>query len=260
MLNRNPISNYSIQFFFLICVYIIPLHPQQNDFKNFSNILGDVFTSPARFDSRDWQRLGASIGATSGAFLLDKNIQKFSSEILSTTLDVLFSIDKFSVEAALGGAVGTYIYGLAIKNNKTRELGLRLSESVITASIITIAIKSILGRTRPSATKDNTIFEPFNIAWEKTAFPSGHSSIAFAFSTIIAEEKDSDLWKIFWYSAAVMVGGARVYHNEHWFSDVVAGGLLGYFVGRFVINHQSNKAIYEPLSTPSPILKIIVPL
>lgn len=258
-MNRNLISSYSIRFFFFICVYIVPLHPQQNDFKNFSNTFIDAVVSPAKFDSKDWQRLGASIGATSGAFFLDKNIQKISSEIQSPTLDVLFSIDKFSVEAALGGAVGTYIYGLAIQNNKTRALGLRLSESVFATTIITIAIKSVMGRTRPAVTRDNSIFEPFNIVWEKTAFPSGHTSIAFAFSTIIAEEKDSDLWKILWYSMAAMVGGARIYHNEHWFSDVVAGGLLGYFVGRFVINHSSNKPLNEQNIQPTPILKINIP-
>jgi len=243
-----------------MCIYIIPLFPQQNDFKNFSDVFIDAVTSPAHFDSKDWQRFGITTGAVSSSFFLDKKIKKISSEIQSPALNVLFSIDKYSVEAVLGGAVGTYIYGLSTKNDKARELGLRLSESVLATTIITIAIKSVLGRTRPAVTEENSIFEPFNTAWERTAFPSGHTSIAFAFSTIIAEEKDSDLWKILWYSTAVIVGGARIYHNDHWLSDVVAGGLLGYFVGRFVINHDSNKPVYEPHSPPTPILKIYIPI
>ncbi|HPI36792.1 MAG TPA: phosphatase PAP2 family protein [Ignavibacteriaceae bacterium] len=238
---------------------VAPLSPQQNDLKNFGNVFVDVIASPVHFEAKDWQRFGITSGTVSCAFLLDKKVQNFSSGIQSPVLDFLFAIDKYSVQAAIGGAVGTYIYGLSIKNDKTRELGLRLSESVFTTTIITVALKSLFGRNRPSVTNDNSIFEPLNITWEKTSFPSGHTSIAFAFSTIMAEENNSDLWKILWYSAAVVVGGARVYHNDHWLSDVAAGGLLGYFVGRFVINHQSNKNDNAPIIPPPHILSINIP-
>ncbi len=57
----------------------------------------------------------------------------------------------------------------------------------------------------------------------------------------MANEIDNFFWKIGWYSLAGLVGYARIYHNQHWFSDVLMGAAIGYFSGEFVNNHSSNE-------------------
>jgi membrane-associated phospholipid phosphatase len=59
----------------------------------------------------------------------------------------------------------------------------------------------------------------------------------------MADVYNNFFWKFGWYSAAVLVGFARIYHNAHWFSDTVLGAAIGYFVGRFVMNHPTNQKI-----------------
>jgi len=57
----------------------------------------------------------------------------------------------------------------------------------------------------------------------------------------MANEVDNVFWKIGWYSLAGLVGYARIYNNQHWFSDVLMGAAIGYFSGEFVNNHNTNE-------------------
>ena len=81
---------------------------------------------------------------------------------------------------------------------------------------------------------------PFSVADDRVSFPSGHSTLAFAFSTVMAHQVNNIFWKVGWFSAAGLVSYARMYHDQHWFSDVLIGGAIGYFTGRFVVNHPLN--------------------
>src|SRR5690606_19049876 len=42
------------------------------------------------------------------------------------------------------------------------------------------------------------------------------------------------------YSGATLVGLARMYHDMHWASDVVAGAAIGIFTGRRVVRWQHS--------------------
>ena len=59
-------------------------------------------------------------------------------------------------------------------------------------------------------------------------------AVAFAVSTVMADYSDNLFWKSFWYGGAGLVALSRVYHNQHWVSDVFLGGAIGFFVGNFI--------------------------
>lgn len=61
------------------------------------------------------------------------------------------------------------------------------------------------------------------------SFPSGHTATAFATAEFLRQEyKDVSPWIcIAGYTAALVTGGLRIYNNQHWFSDVVAGAGIG---------------------------------
>jgi membrane-associated phospholipid phosphatase len=72
------------------------------------------------------------------------------------------------------------------------------------------------------------------------SFPSGHTSAAFAFATVMAKSTDNLIWKIFWYTGAGIVGMARIYHNVHWLSDTILSGFIGYSAASYVVHFSDN--------------------
>lgn len=211
-----------------------------DDISKFFKMGGKIISAPTNFDSHDILNLSLVTTATVGSFFLDNTGRQWALNNRSDFNDNLFSVDK-STTAIIGASVfGIYGYGLASNNSKIRTLGLQLAEATIYASGVTFVIKSLLGRTRPLVNKGHKDFDPFKFSFNQTSLPSGHSTLAFAFSTVMADQIDNTFWKIGWYSAASLVSVARVYHDKHWVSDVLLGSAIGYFVGRFVLNNQDD--------------------
>jgi membrane-associated phospholipid phosphatase len=212
-----------------------------SDFNDALNISGDYYTSPFRFDSKDWITFSSVVGITALASLADKEVRSFSQQNQSKFASALFNIDKYYyVEFVSASVIAFYGYGLVADNSKIRKLAVKLTEATLLASSITLITKTIVGRGRPYKQESQYFFNPFSLDNDFNSFPSGHTTLAFAYSTVMANEVDNIFWKIGWYSLAGLVGYARIYHNQHWFSDVLMGAAIGYFSGEFVNNHNTN--------------------
>lgn len=77
------------------------------------------------------------------------------------------------------------------------------------------------------------------------SFPSGHTATAFSAAEFMRLEYkgQSPIYGIAAYAIAATTGGLRIYHNNHWFSDVVAGagiGILSTQVSYFVYPRVKN--------------------
>lgn len=235
----------------------------EKDFGKFLEVGGDVFTSPKDFESDDWIKLSASIGISGLAMLVDEDVKEFSQSHKTEFFNTIFKIDDYyHSELMAVSIVAIYTYGLIDKNNRVRNLSLRLAEATVYGSLINMSIKFIGGRSRPFFTESAYDFNPFKMNFEQTSFPSGHSTLAFAYSSVMAKEYNNFFWKFGWYSLAAMTAYARVYNNKHWFSDIIFGSAIGLFVGEFVNNHKTNQssaANNEPIVLPPPILNISIP-
>lgn len=213
-----------------------------DDFNKFINVSADFYTSPVRFDSEDWIKLSSVIGITAIASLADKEVRSFAQQNQSKFADDIFNIDKYYYIEFVGASiVAFYGYGLIGENNKIRKLAVKLTEATFLATSITVITKTVVGRGRPYQQESQYFFNPFTFDNDYNSFPSGHTSLAFAYSTVMANEIDNIFWKIGWYSLAGLVGYARIYHNQHWFSDVLMGAAIGYFSGEFVSNQNSTE-------------------
>jgi membrane-associated phospholipid phosphatase len=77
---------------------------------------------------------------------------------------------------------------------------------------------------------------------DHNSFPSGHTVAASSLSAVLASRIDHPLATIALYGAATLTAVSRMYTDEHWFSDVVFGGLLASAVGRsLVLWHEGRQ-------------------
>ena len=211
-----------------------------SDFNKFFKTGEDVFISPSKWGQTDWLIFSGTVVATAGTFLIDDHARFFSKTSFG---DKIFSIDNaFNVTYPAIAIVGIYGCGLIFDDSKIRNLGLQLVESCAYAGIVTTVIKSAAGRSRPYTGKGNMDWHPVQFNTDKTSFPSGHATLAFAVSSVMANYLDNFYWKAGWYTIAALVGTARIYHDKHWLSDVVMGSAIGYFIGDYVSNHPENRS------------------
>lgn len=246
---------------FLFFFNLINYSQVDSDISDFFSAGKEILSSPLNFSKKDWTLFSSVIGTTSISFLVDNNFKDIAIKNYNSFNSNLFSIDNvYGNFPVTYGMVGIYSYGLFFKDKNFRKIGLRLIEASSYAGLITTVLKFSFGRSRPYLNEGNTKFQPFSTKGEYNALPSGHTTWAFAVSTVMANEIDNFFWKAAWFSAAGLVGAARIYHNAHWFSDVVLGGCIGYFTADFICNrhieadkNSSSNFYYYPYFTSSKI-------
>lgn len=75
---------------------------------------------------------------------------------------------------------------------------------------------------------------------DQLSFPSGHSSLSFAFASVVAEEHDW-YWGATAYSYAAITAFSRMHDNRHWLHDVVAGATIGASYGIGLATRENQK-------------------
>ncbi len=180
-------------------------------------------------------------------FFVDVYFRDYVKTIHNTLYDTVFSYaDHYGKPPiTIYTFIVFYFGGLFIAKDKIRIIGVKIFESFVFSGIIVTIIKSIIGRWRPYTEHGSWSFVSFTFGPnDHLSFPSGDVAVAFAFSVIIAGIFQNKLWKIFWYLIAVITSIGRIYHDQHWLSDVVAAAAITIWVGTF-INHRSQVRTYK---------------
>ena len=213
----------------------------ESDVGSFFTTGGNLFSDYFRFDKSTPLYSAGSLLFIAAGYAVDYNIHDLAGRNNSGFNDKLFSIDKvYGSGYTLIGIGGLYGAGLLLNNTGVRRLGLQTIEAVGYAGLITTLLKAVVGRSRPYTDEGKARFRPFNVHAAYTSFPSGHATVSFAVSTVLADNTNNVYLKVLCYAAAFAVAGARIYHNAHWFSDVIAGGLIGHFVGDYVSAQETE--------------------
>ena len=67
--------------------------------------------------------------------------------------------------------------------------------------------------------------------------PSGHTTVAFALATALADDIHRPWATVGLYTLAAGVGWSRINDNRHWLSDVAGGAILGITSAKLVNGH-----------------------
>lgn len=208
------------------------------------------FTKPFRLQNRDFVKLGKFALVAGALAFADEPIQRNALDLRTRSSSVR-NVGKYvtnfggAYEAATLGAFG--LYGIIVKSEKVKTTTLLATQAVVTGFITEAVIKTLTGRRRPNSYAANVEAEPKftgpfgNTSKDATgkksnsAFPSGHTTAAFAAATVFAVEyRNKPFIPIIAYSIASLVGVSRITENKHWATDVLGGAALGYLTGRQV--------------------------
>lgn len=138
-------------------------------------------------------------------------------------------------------AAGFTLTGIVLNDEDIARIGLEIYESYFFANNIHSVVKRMFGRSRPYEDKGTTNFNPFPDRKNPlNSFPSGHATLSFSLSTVLAGHVDNTWLKVLCYTPAVLTCFSRVYQEMHWGSDVFLGAAIGYLVGNFVVNRHRN--------------------
>jgi len=214
----------------------------------------DTVGAPLHWQGREWGLFSLSVAGVAAVSLADRPIRDSelhdNNRFANTVAD---NIEPLGSYAAFGVLGAFYLGGLAGHDDRAKAVAEDGLISILIADgVVTSALKFVAGRRRPRDTGRTYDFNPFHGG---ASFPSGHATQAFAVASVIAYEYDSPWIKGAAYGSAALVGFARVHHQAHWVSDVVAGGLIGTVVGRTVAAHNrarrsTHHVAVVPLSGP----------
>lgn len=197
-------------------------------------------TAPGRWDAKDWLILGAGIAGVAAVSLLDGPVHTQVQHIQNGSAnDVASEIRKFGGPYSYGVLGLFFAGGEAFNNAPAKAVFIDGAATTLIANAITIGLKYGVGRSRPSAGKGSTFFQPFSS--NNQSFPSGETTQAFAVASVIASHYDELPIKVASYGIASLVGMARIYENGHWTSDALAGALIGTAVGTAIVHFNDRR-------------------
>jgi membrane-associated phospholipid phosphatase len=218
--------------------------------KDIGHDQAGIWTSPLHIAPRDARWLLPFAAATGVALHYDAQAQQ-NLGIDKSRIDASNVISGFgSTYATLGGSAGLYFIGLKTHNDHLAETGRLGAEAVIDATLVIEAIKLASNRERPNEGNGQGGFWPHGTrSYELDgSFISGHATESFALARVIASEYPSKPVEVAAYAFAAAISASRVTARQHFPSDVLVGGTVGYLIGGYVVRHHATENVVSGLS------------
>lgn len=179
---------------------------------------------------------------------LDSVITKYLSNLVPHTL---LSNSFFSFFSLKGGSILIWILVIIIvallEERKNPGLSRRDKKFLIlfslafllTGLVSDIILKNIFMRSRPLSSIIYNLgsISPCPLDF---SFPSAHAATAFAAATILTFFDKKHRW--FYFLVAILISYSRIFLGCHYFFDVVAGGLIGYFISKLLLKLNRGSA------------------
>jgi membrane-associated phospholipid phosphatase len=195
--------------------------------------------------------IGAAI-AVSAAAVFDERIarwtQRPSIQGDSSRHDLVRTLTKVNEIPLTIAAVTTYGVGRLTGSHTVSDVGAHLTAALVATEIVAELVRVGVGRARPRASPNDAFqFDPGRglSRFESRSFPSMHAAVAFATAAALSEEmrlRDAPARIVaspLLFAAATIPGFTRLY--QHWASDVLAGSVVGAFLGARVVRYAHGR-------------------
>jgi membrane-associated phospholipid phosphatase len=152
--------------------------------------------------------------------------------------------DLVTLAAVVGILLAT---GLIARRSRLGRAAVVLASALTATGLIVLSLKWLANR------GEDGVFHGFWAGGQGIMFPSGHTAMAFAACAVIGA-----VWRKARWPACVIAAGVAVSRATliHFLSDVVAGALIGVFVGQLVTAWAAKAGFLEldvdPRTAPLP--------
>jgi len=156
-----------------------------------------------------------------------------------------------------GLSTALYAGGWLKGDDRMKRTSLLITRSMAYTLAVSFGTKMIIGRARPGmgvGAHEFFWFE-FSKSKDRRSFFSGHTATAVAMMTVLMREYPTPWVEVPATLFALCVGAQRIVTGEHWASDVIIGGLTGYWIGKAVATRQpeersESRASFSPYIFP----------
>lgn len=209
---------------------------------------GKCMRAPLRWKGKDWLKVIAFAGTGLALHQLDAPINNLSydnntgftkgfSKVGETIGNVVYVLPAIGV---------TYLCSRLTGNEELSGLTITAGKAVLIANTFVTYSKILAHRHRPNAdtpSKPNQWDGP-RLDLKDGSFMSSHTATSFALATVIASYYADKKWvPPLAYTMASLVAVSRIAGHDHWATDVFAGAVIGFTVGKLVYKLNRSKKI-----------------
>jgi len=190
--------------------------------------------APTHFHKQDLEWIVPFAGVTAGFMEGDS---WFSKQIPLGEVNRSKIFSDYATYSLIGVGGGSFLLGEMKGDDQMSEAGLLSGEAAINATAIAYFLRNITQRERPYQANGSGEFFKGG-----SSFPSEHSAIAWSIASVMAHEYPSTFTKVLAYGLATGISATRVTGQQHFPSDVIVGGALGWYFGRqvFRAHHDTD--------------------
>jgi len=191
------------------------------------------WTSPTRFRVKDLKWIAPFTGVTAAFMASDS---WWGRQVNPAHMQTSLHISDYGTYSLIGLGGSAFLLGHITHDEHMQESGLLSGEAAINATAVAYLFKEITQRPRPYQDDGNGHFFTGG-----ASFPSEHSAIAWSIASVFAHEYPGWFTQMAAYGLATTISATRVTAKQHFPSDVIVGGALGWVFGR-----QVYRAHHDP--------------
>lgn len=175
-------------------------------------------------------------------------MENFELNILNAIQSIRsLPLDKLMVTISSDGNLSliwiAYIFIFLAAKDLKKQGKIMILAFILNILLVNILVKNLVARPRPYEVAKFTDLLVHKLS--DNSFPSGHTSYAFTFATIVTLLNKNKALIIFTDILAILMAFSRLYLYVHFPTDVLAGAIFGIIIGILAIKIYNSPKYRE---------------